>query len=144
MLAFHNTDLKQKAVLRFIDPLLVLLGAERLNEFIRVLIRPHINDFRYDSHFLENRDCAQRRFHARTITVIGQIYFLCITLEQIRMSTRQRRTKRCDRIVKACLMQRDHIHISLTQEKLVLPRASCNIQSVKITAFVKNLCLRGV
>ena len=46
------------------------------------------------------------------------------------------------------LLEREHIEaeqISIgSQEKLVLPRASCNIQSVKITAFVKNLCLRGV
>ena len=41
-------------------------------------------------------------------------------------------------------MQRDHIHIALTQKEIWLFGTPCPVQAIQIPAFIKNHCLRGV
>ena len=60
------------------------------------------------------------------------------------MSGRKCRSERSDRIVKACLMQCDHIHIAFTQEHLRLFRHARQMQRVEISRLVKNRCLRRI
>ena len=60
------------------------------------------------------------------------------------MTACERRTERRHGIVKSCLMQCNHIHISLAQEQLRLFCRPCEIESVKIAALVEYLRLGGI
>ena len=60
------------------------------------------------------------------------------------MTGREGSSKRSHRICKACLMHGNHVHITLTEDQIILSRGSCHIQTVQIPAFIKNLRLRRV
>ena len=60
------------------------------------------------------------------------------------MPGRKRRSKRRHRIVKACLMESDYIHISLAQQQLRLLCHPRKVQPEQVAALVKNRGLRRV
>ena len=47
-------------------------------------------------------------------------------------------------IRKSRLVQSDHIHIALAQEKIRFPGSSCPIQPIEIAALIENRRLRGI
>ena len=53
-------------------------------------------------------------------------------------------SKRSNGICESCLVHGDHIHISLTEDQVLLPGCPCHIQSIQISALVKNLSFRRV
>ena len=54
------------------------------------------------------------------------------------MSGCKRRSQRSHCIGKSCLVHGDYIHVALAQDQVIFPGGSGYIQSVQITALVKN------
>ncbi len=67
-----------------------------------------------------------------------------ISAQKVRLQTGKRRTKRRNRIVKACLMQRNGVHIPLTQQVVVLFRPARYVKPIQMSALFKNRRLRRV
>ena len=76
------------------------------------------------------------------ITVIKKQHLLRVTLQKACMSRGERRSKRSNGICESCLVHGDHIHISLTEDQIILPGGPGHIQPVKIPALIKDLRLR--
>ena len=68
-----------------IQPFLELFSAQRLNEFIRILVRLQVDDPSGHSRFLQNPDRPKCRVDACTIAVIGEQDFICVTPKQTRL-----------------------------------------------------------
>ena len=135
---------EHKTIHRLVKPLLKSLCSFILNEFIRIFPRFQTYHSGCHSCLPKYRNRTERSPDACSVTVIKQKYFLGVTLHKACMAGGQRCSQRCHRIGKARLVHGDHIHISLTEDEIILPRRPCHIQAVQVTALVKNLRLRRI
>ena len=53
-------------------------------------------------------------------------------------------SKRSHGVGKTGLVQRDHIHITLAQKEIRLPRCPCPVQSIQVSALIKHRRLRRI
>ena len=113
-----------------IDPLLESLCSKRLDKFIRILVRLHMQHPSRNPCRLQKRNRPQRRLHTCFITVIRQNHLIRIPFQDRRMLARQCRAKRSHRIGKARLMQGNDIHVALTDNQIFFPCGPRNMQTV--------------
>ena len=126
------------------DPLLIFFCSKVLNEFIRIFIWIHPYNFSRNPGLPQDRHCAKCCSCTGFITVISQINFLDITLDQSCMPCCQCSPQWSYRIRKSGLMERDHIHISFAKKKVWLSWCSGTVQTIKVPALIKNDCLRWI
>ena len=133
---------EHKAVHGLVQTFLKGLRSFVLDELVRIL--PGLQAYypgRYPG-FTKDRDRTKCCPDAGAITVIKKQYFLGVTFHKTCMSGGQCSSKRRHCIGKASLMHGDHIHISLTEDQIILPGGPGHIQPVKIPALIKDLRLR--
>ncbi len=87
---------------------------------------------------------SKGRRNACPITVVCQIYLLCIPLQYVGMSRCKCSTKGCHRIIKSCLVHGYYIHISLAADYISLSATFCYIHSKQSMALIKHLGILGV
>ena len=126
------------------NPFLKGLRSQILNKFIGILIRVHADHSGGDPCLLQNGNCPKSGLGSRLIAVISKIYFIDIPLDQGSMSRRKRCSKRRYRAGKSCLVERDYIHIPLTQKKIGFSGCTCPVKSIQITTLIKNRRLRRI
>ena len=144
ILSLQNPQFKEKAALCRVDPLLEFLCSQRFDEFIRILIRFHIDNSGRQTCILQDRNGPHSGSHSRIITVIGQKYFIGIPFEDHGLLLRKRSSQRRYRLIEARLVHGDHIHVPFTQNHVWLPACPRQIQSIEVPALVKHLGLRRV
>ena len=133
---------EHKAVHGMIEPFFKSLCSFILNKLVRVF--PRFQAYypgRYPG-FTKDRDRTKCCPDSCTVTVIKKQNFLGVTFHKTCMSGGQCSSKRRHCIGKASLMHGDHIHISLTEDQIILPGGPGHIQPVKIPALIKDLRLR--
>ena len=96
------------------------------------------------SGLLDKRNCPQGCTYTGIVTVVCKDHFICITFQQCGMFLCQCSSKRSNCIFETCLMHGDHIHIAFADQQVFFPCRSGYIQSVEISAFVKNKCFRRI
>ena len=133
---------EHKTVHRLVQTLFKSLRALILDKLVRIL--PWLQAYHPGRNpcLPKDWDRTESRPDACAITVIKKQNFFGVTFHKTCMSGCQSGSKRCHCIGKACLMHGDHIHISLTEDQVILPGGPGHIQSVEIPALVKNLRLR--
>ena len=141
---FCLPQLEEKHVLRFIKPLLECLRALRLDKLVRILVRLQIQDSGAQPGLTQHLIVPERRLHPRFIAVIRQNNILRVPLQNLCLSGREARPERSHRLCEAGLMHGNHIHIPLAQNELILPAPPRKIQSVQISALVKDRRLRRI
>jgi len=139
---FRNMYTEHKAVHGPVQTFLKGLRSFILDELVRIL--PGLQAYYpgRDSRLPQDRDRTKGRPDPCTVTVIKKQDFLGVTFHKTCMSGGQCSSKRRHCIGKACLMHGDHIHISLTEDQIILPGGPGHIQPVKIPALIKDLRLR--
>ena len=135
---------KHKAVHGPVQTFLKGLRSFILDELVRIL--PGLQAYYpgRDSRLPQDRNRTKCRPDPCTVTVIKKQDFLGVTFHKTCMSGGQCSSKRRHCIGKACLMHGDHIHISLTEDQIILPGGPGHIQPVKIPALIKDLRLRRI
>ena len=91
----QDGNLKEKAVFRLVHPLLEGLGTQRLDKFVRVLIRVHMKNPRGYPRRFQHRNRPKRRLDAGSVAVVGQDDLIRITLQKAGMLRRQGGSQRC-------------------------------------------------
>ena len=114
------------------------------NEFIRVLVRPHIQTAALDTGRPQDRDGPHGGVHAGTVAVVAENHRFSQTLEELRMPAGECRSQGCHGAVKARLMQGDHVHVSFAEKEIRTAARARQIQAVQVAAFIKDRGLRGI
>ena len=144
ILAAPDVRLEKESVLRPLDALFEGFGAFVDDEFVRVLVRPHVQTAAFDAGRAQDGDAAHGGVHAGGVAVVAEDDRFAQTPEQLGVAAGQGRAERRDRAVKARLMQGDDVHIPFAEKKVRTAAGPGQIQAVEVAAFIEDRRLRGV
>ena len=86
----------------------------------------------------------KRRLDAGSVAVVGQDNLIGIALQKTGMLGGKSRSQGSHRILKACLVHGNHIHVALADQHALFPGRPGHVQAIEIPALVEDCRLRGV
>ena len=118
---FQHINHKQEGIACVLDTALVALRTLCLNKLIRVLELSCIKYFNVKPCLIEYRKCLELGIDACLIAVLREDDIIRVSLKQTCMLVSKCRAKAGNCIGKACLMQRNDIHVALAEQQVLLP-----------------------
>ena len=146
----HPVGLRQhpqfvkEAVFCIVDPVLESFLSLRLDKFVRILVGAKVDHRRFQSAASQDSDITKCRAHAGAVAVVCKKDSLRIAPEQGCLAGRKGRPQGGDRLIEACLVHGNDIHVSLTEDQMIRLGPPRQIQRVQVAAFVKDHGVRGV